>query len=48
MNAREVIALYPDCPHVVLVKEEDIAFIHQCWENKVYPRGWSEEDEHTK
>lgn len=30
---------------VVLVTEEDIAFIKQCWKNKVYPRGWSEEDE---
>lgn len=30
---------------VTLVTEEDITFIHQCWENKVYPRGWSAEDE---
>lgn len=30
---------------VTLVTEEDIRFIHECWEKKVYPRGWSEEDE---
>jgi len=29
----------------VLVRPEDIAFIHDCWERKVYPRGWSEADE---
>lgn len=30
---------------VVLVDANDIAFIHDCWEKKVYPRGWSEKDE---
>lgn len=30
---------------VTLVTTEDIAFIHDCWERKVYPRGWSEADE---
>ncbi len=30
---------------VVLVTPEDEAFIRQCWADKVYPRGWSEEDE---
>lgn len=30
---------------VVLVTDEDEKFIRQCWANKVYPKGWSEEDE---
>lgn len=30
---------------VVLVTAEDEAFIRECWERKVYPRGWSEADE---
>ena len=30
---------------VVLITPEDEAFIRRCWENKVYPRGWSEADE---
>ncbi len=30
---------------VVLVTPEDEVFIRECWENKVYPRGWSEADE---
>ncbi len=30
---------------VTLVTEEDIAFIKRCWEDKRYPRGWSEADE---
>jgi hypothetical protein len=30
---------------VTLVTPEDIAFIHDCWDRKVYPRGWSEADE---
>lgn len=30
---------------VMLVTKEDVAFIKQCWADKVYPRGWSEEDE---
>ncbi len=30
---------------VVLVTPDDEAFIRQCWADKVYPRGWSEEDE---
>lgn len=30
---------------VTLVDEQDIAFIKKCWEDKVYPRGWSAEDE---
>lgn len=30
---------------VTLVTPEDIAFIHDCWARKVYPRGWSEADE---
>jgi len=33
---------------VTLVTPEDIAFIHDCWERKVYPRGWSEADEATE
>jgi hypothetical protein len=32
---------------VILITPEDEAFIRQCWENKVYPRGWSEADEAT-
>ena len=27
---------------IVLVTPEDIAFIHKCWADKRYPRGWSE------
>ncbi len=30
---------------VTLITDEDEAFIRQCWEDRVYPRGWSEEDE---
>lgn len=30
---------------VVLVTPEDEAFIRRCWQDKVYPRGWSSEDE---
>jgi 3'-phosphoadenosine 5'-phosphosulfate sulfotransferase (PAPS reductase)/FAD synthetase len=30
---------------VTLVKPDDEAFIRDCWERKVYPRGWSEADE---
>lgn len=30
---------------VVLITAEDEDFIRSCWTNKVYPRGWSEEDE---
>jgi DNA sulfur modification protein DndC len=30
---------------IVLVTPEDEAFIRKCWEDKVYPRGWSEADE---
>jgi len=30
---------------IILITEEDQAYIRQCWENKVYPRGWSEADE---
>jgi DNA sulfur modification protein DndC len=30
---------------MVLVTEKDIQFIYKCWEDKVYPRGWSEADE---
>jgi 3'-phosphoadenosine 5'-phosphosulfate sulfotransferase (PAPS reductase)/FAD synthetase len=30
---------------VVLITPEDEAFIRQCWADKVYPRGWSYEDE---
>jgi len=32
---------------VVLINEEDQTFIRQCWEEKRYPRGWSESDEST-
>jgi 3'-phosphoadenosine 5'-phosphosulfate sulfotransferase (PAPS reductase)/FAD synthetase len=32
---------------IVLVTPEDEAFIRDCWERKVYPRGWSEADEST-
>jgi hypothetical protein len=28
-----------------LIRDEDEAFIRGCWDRKVYPRGWSEEDE---
>lgn len=30
---------------VTLVNQEDIDFIKSCWQNKVYPRGWSAEME---
>src|SRR5207248_1878586 len=30
---------------VTLVTAEDIAFIHKCWQDKRYPRGWGPEDE---
>lgn len=30
---------------ITLITPSDEAFIRQCWENKVYPRGWSEADE---
>jgi len=30
---------------VTLITPEDEAFIRECWAKKVYPRGWSEEDE---
>ena len=30
---------------VVLVTPDDEAFIRDCWQRKVYPRGWSEADE---
>ena len=30
---------------LVLVTPEDEQFIRECWERKVYPRGWSAEDE---
>lgn len=33
---------------VTLVSSEDIAFIYDCWDRKVYPRGWSEADELTQ
>lgn len=33
---------------VVLVTPEDEAYIRYCWEAKIYPRGWSEEDETTE
>jgi DNA sulfur modification protein DndC len=33
---------------VVLITPEDEAFIRQCWEDKVYPRGWSEADEDSE
>ena len=32
---------------ITLITSEDEQFIRQCWRNKVYPRGWSEEDEAT-
>jgi len=32
---------------ITLVTPEDIAFIHRCWAEKRYPRGWSEADELT-
>lgn len=32
---------------VTLTTAEDEAFIRNCWERKVYPRGWSEADEAT-
>lgn len=33
---------------VTLVTSEDIAFIHDCWARKIYPRGWSEADEEVQ
>jgi hypothetical protein len=33
---------------VELVTPDDEAFIRDCWERKVYPRGWSEADELTE
>lgn len=33
---------------VTLITPEDEAFIRDCWEKKVYPRGWSEADEVNK
>jgi len=33
---------------VILVSPEDEAFIRQCWQDKVYPRGWSEADEENE
>lgn len=30
---------------IQIVTAEDIVFIHECWANKVYPRGWSEKDD---
>lgn len=30
---------------VVLITPSDARFIRKCWRNKVYPRGWREEDE---
>jgi 3'-phosphoadenosine 5'-phosphosulfate sulfotransferase (PAPS reductase)/FAD synthetase len=33
---------------IVLVSIDDAEFIFSCWERKVYPRGWSEADEHTQ
>lgn len=33
---------------VILIKPEDEAFIRDCWDRKVYPRGWSETDELTE
>lgn len=30
---------------VTLVTPEDIAFVHRCWQEKRYPKGWSEADE---
>lgn len=33
---------------IVLMTPQDEKFIHQCWKDKVYPRGWSEADEMTR
>ena len=33
---------------IVLITPEDEAFIRDCWDKKVYPRGWSEADELTE
>lgn len=30
---------------VTLITDEDEAFIRECWEKKIYPKGWSESDE---
>ncbi len=40
----EFLAIQADAG-VVLVTPEDEAFIRDCWARKVYPRGWSQEDE---
>ena len=51
MSARkELFSLVMDIQRragVTLITEEDEAFIRQCWADKVYPQGWSEEDEAT-
>lgn len=33
---------------IVLITPEDEAFIRDCWDRKVYPRGWTEADEEQK
>lgn len=30
---------------IVLVTEDDIGFIHDCWAKGIYPRGWTADDE---
>lgn len=52
MEARKMLfARIMDIQHragIVLVSRDDEKFIRECWENKVYPRGWSEKDELNK
>jgi DNA sulfur modification protein DndC len=31
-----------------VITEDDLTFIHDCWEKEVYPRGWSKADEETR
>lgn len=32
---------------VTIVTDDDVKFIKECWDKKIYPRGWSEADEGT-
>jgi DNA sulfur modification protein DndC len=36
----------PGCQHPVdLLNQEEIQFIHDCWENKVFPNGWTGDEQ---
>lgn len=32
---------------IVLVNTDDIAYIHECWDKQIYPRGWTVNDENN-